>query len=486
MHMVQGVKGGQLKFFSDEQIDIIHNASLRVLDETGVAMQHAKALEVMKKAGATIDVTRQIARIPQYLVEEALSRAPKDVKLYGRLPEWDILLSKDMVYNGASNNAIRIATIDGNSRSASLKDLEDFVRLQDALPSVHIMLTPLTDFVDVPKEGVYRRCYGSVIKNSAKHTVNQAENAKDVRDELTIAAAAMGWSEIEAFEKHPIFSMICDMAPPLRLGSHTLDVMMECAKYGVPIHAETDCSVGMTAPATTAGIAVQQNAEVLSAITLVQLVNPGCPVIYAHSPFVPDLKTGAALTSAPERSIYSGAAVQLAHKYGIPACGVGGSTESKVSDVQAGYEKALSFITLAMDGHDIIQGGLGMIETHMAVSMEQSVIDDEIFQMVFRIMRGSEISERTISEALDVIRSEGEERRGHYMSQPHTRRYLSSELYVPELCDRRGRASWEKDKKGVLENAHAKVERILREHQIDPLPIDTANRIDKIACGQSA
>ena len=485
MPMVQGAKGGQLKFFSDDQIETIPNASLRVLDEIGVAMQHAKALEVMKKAGATVDVARQIVKIPQYLVEEALSKAPKDVKLYGRLPEWDIVLSKNMVYNGASNNAVRIATIDGNSRSASLKDLEDFVRLQDALPSVHIMLTPLTDFVDVPKEGIYRRCYGSVIKNSAKHTVNQAENAKDVRDELTMAAAAMGWSEIEAFEKHPIFSMICDMAPPLRLGNQTLDVMMECTKYGVPIHAETDCSVGTTAPATAAGIAIQQNAEVLSAITLVQLVNPGCPVIYAHAPFVPDLRTGAALTSAPERSIYSGAAVQLAHKYGIPACGVGGSTESKVSDVQAGYEKALSFITLAMDGHNIIQGGLGMIETHMAVSMEQSVIDDEIFQMVFRIMRGSEISERTISEALDVIRSEGLQR-GHYMSHPHTLRYLSSELYVPELCDRRGRASWEKDKKGVLENAHAKVERILREHQIDPLPIDAANKIDKIARGQSA
>jgi trimethylamine--corrinoid protein Co-methyltransferase len=482
--MIQGVKGGQLKFFSDDQIEAIHNASLRVLDEIGVAMQHPNALEIMKKAGATIDVSHQIVRIPQSIVEEALRKVAKDIRLYGRLSEWDILLSKDMVYNGSANNAVRVATMDGNSRSASLKDLEDFVRLQDALPSVHIMLTPLTDFVDVPKEGVYRRCYGSVIRNSAKHIINQAENAEDVRDELTMAATAMGWSEIEAFEKHPIFSMICDMAPPLRLGNQTLDVMMECAKYGVPIHAETDCSVGMTAPATAAGITVQQNAEVLSAITLAQLVNPGCPVIYAHSPFVPDLKTGAALTGAAERSIYSGAAVQLAHKYGIPACGVGGCTESKVSDIQAGYEKALSFITLAMDGHNMIQGGLGMIETHMAVSMEQSVIDDEIFQMVFRVMRGSEISERTISEALDVIRLEGQERKGHYMSQAHTRRYLSSELYVPELCDRRERTSWEKDRKGVLENAHAKVERILKEHRIEPLPIDTANRIDKIARGQ--
>jgi trimethylamine--corrinoid protein Co-methyltransferase len=482
--MVQGIKGGQLKFFSDEQIQALHNASLQVLEETGVAMQDARALETMKKAGATVDVVRQIVKIPQYLVEEALSKAPKHVKLYGRLPEWDIILFKNMVYNGSSNNAVRIVTMDGNSQGACFKDLEDFVRLQDALPSVHIMLTPLTDFVDVPKEGIYRRCYGSVLKNSAKHTINQAENSKDVKDELAMAAFAMGWSEIEAFERHPIFSMICDMAPPLRLGSHTLDVMMECAKYGVPVHVETDCTVGTTAPITAAGIAIQQNAEVLSGITLVQLINPGCPVIYAHAPFVPDLKTGAALTSAPERSLYSGAAVQLAHKYGIPACGVGGATESKVSDVQAGYEKALSFITLAMDGHNMIQGGLGMIETHMAVSMEQSVIDDEIFQMVFRIMRGSEVSERTISEALDVIGSVGPER-AHYMSHPHTLRYLHSELYVPELCDRRRRASWEKDRKGVLENAHVKVERILKDHRIDPLPIDAANRIDKIARGES-
>jgi len=192
------------------------------------------------------------------------------------------------------------------------------------------------------------------------------------------------------------------------------------------------------------------------------------------------LRTGIALTAAPERSLLSGAAVQLARRYGIPACGVGGAADSKISDVQAGYEKVLSFMTLALDGHNIIEGGLGMLECHLAVSFEQSVIDDEIFQSIFRIMRGSEISERTIMEALDVIEAVGPVG-GHYMSQPHTLKYVNSEFYVSELADRRGRSNWEKDRKGILENAHAKVQRILKEHHVEPLPTDVERKIEEIA-----
>jgi trimethylamine--corrinoid protein Co-methyltransferase len=258
-----------------------------------------------------------------------------------------------------------------------------------------------------------------------------------------------------------------------------LEVMMECAKYGVPIHVETDCSAGMTAPITTAGLVVQQNAEILSGITLVQLIRPGCPVIYAHSPFVPDMRTGAVLTGAPERSIFSGASVQLARLYGLPACGVGGATESKIPDVEAGYEKLLSFITLALDGHNMIQGGLGMLETHNGVSMEQSIIDDEIFQSVFRIMKPSEISERTITEDLDVIRAVGPGG-GHYMTQKHTRQHLS-ELHISGIVERRVRDTTERKRKNVLEWAHDRVQQILQEHHIDPLPSDAARRIEDIA-----
>ena len=477
--MVLGFRGGQLRFFSDEEILSLHNASLGALEQIGVVMQDARALEIMRSAGADVDLARQVVKIPEYLVEEALRKAPKSVKLFGREAEWDIILFEKIVYNGSSNNAVRISMRDGSSRSATFKDLEDFVRLQDALPSVHIMLSPLTDLIDVPKKSVYKRCYEAVLKNTSKHSINQADSAGDVKAELEMAAAAMGWSEIEAFAKHPIFSMICDMAPPLRLGSTTLEVMMECAKYGVPIHVETDCSAGATAPITTAGLVIQQNAEVLSGITLVQLIKPGCPVVYAHSPFVPEMRTGMALTGAPERSIFSGAAVQLARSYGIPACGVGGASESKVPDIQAGYEKAISFITLALDGHNIIQGGLGMLETHNSVSMEQSIIDDEIIQNIFRIMLPSEISERTIIESLDAIKAVGPGG-SHYMSQKHTLQHLS-ELHISGIADRSARSTWEKDRKGIVENAGAKVEQILKGHHIDHLPTDLVHRVENIA-----
>jgi trimethylamine:corrinoid methyltransferase-like protein len=123
---------------------------------------------------------------------------------------------------------------------ATFKDLEDFVCLQDALKSVHIMLSLLIYFVDVPKKNVYRRCYEAVVKNSPKHSINQADSVHDVR--LELATGVMGWDEIDSFAKHPIFSMIYGMTPPSKLGGTSLQVLIGCTKHGVPIHIETDCS----------------------------------------------------------------------------------------------------------------------------------------------------------------------------------------------------------------------------------------------------
>lgn len=475
-----GIKGGQLKFFTKEQIYGIHFISLSILEKVGVIMDDENALSFMKKAGAEVDHKTHLVKIPQYLVSEALRKTPRNIRLYGRNSTNDVILSENMIYNGSANNAIAILEFNGNRRPATFKDLEDFTRLQDALENIHIMSTPITKFADLPLNGIYKKSYEGVLKNTEKHVINQASGKKEVIDEAKMAAAVMD-VELDDVGKKPIFSVIADMASPLKYPKEVLEVIIECAKLKIPILIESDPLAGGTAPITAAGLLSQQNAEILAGITLAQLVNPGAPIIYTASPAVLDMRTGSPSLGAPERGIYTIASAQLARYYRIPSCTVMGTTDSKIVDVQAGYEKAISFLISALSGWNIITSHTGMLESCLTVSYEQSVIDNEIYGMVFRILKSSEISEKTLFDAFEVIKSVGPFG-SNYLSQKHTREYFFTEIWLPTISERNRWEAWmKKGKQSALELARDKAKKILREHKPEPLSKETLEKIAKIA-----
>ncbi|MEM2122447.1 MAG: trimethylamine methyltransferase family protein [Candidatus Bathyarchaeia archaeon] len=477
---LSGIKGGQLKFFTKSQIYNLHITSLNILEQIGVVMDDDAALKLMGDSGAEVNYKDRIVKIPQHLVLEALGKIPRNITLYGRNSRNDVTLTRDMLYNGSANNAIAVLDFNGERRPAKFKDLEDFTRLQDALENIHIMSTPITAFSDVPPKGVYKKCYEGVVRNTEKHVINQADGAKEVRDEARMAAAVMD-AELEEVGKKPIFSVIADLAPPLKYPKTIVEIIMECAKYRIPILLESDPYAGGTAPITTAGILLQQNAEILAGITLAELTKPGTPIIYTCAPMILDMRLGVASLGAPERGVYHVAAAQLCRYYGIPLCGVAGTTDSKIVDVQAGYEKAISYLMAALSGVNIITSHTGTLESVLTISYEQSVIDDEIYGMVFRILRGGDISDESLHEAFEVIGKVGP-LGSHYLSQEHTRRYFSLEEWLPKVSDRNKWDAWvKKGMKSALKLAREKAEKILKEHRPEPLPRDTLEEITRIA-----
>ncbi|MEM3109211.1 MAG: trimethylamine methyltransferase family protein, partial [Candidatus Bathyarchaeia archaeon] len=328
--------------------------------------------------------------------------------------------------------------------------------------------------------GVYKRCYEGVVKNTEKHVINQADGAKEVRDEARMAAAIMD-IELEEVGRRPIFSVIADLAPPLKFPRTIIEVIMECAKYRIPILLESDPYAGGTAPITTAGIILQQNAEILAGITLTELAKPNTPIIYTCAPMVLDMRLGVASLGAPERGVYHVATAQLCRYYGVPLCGVAGTTDSKVVDVQAGYEKAISYLMAALSGVNIITSHTGTLESVLTISYEQSVIDNEIYGMVFRILRGGDISDDSLYEAFKVIGKVGP-LGSHYLSQEHTRKYFPVEEWLPTVSDRNKWDAWvRKGKKTALKMAREKAKKILKEHRPEPLPRETLEEIARIA-----
>jgi len=211
---------------------------------------------------------------------------------------------------------------------------------------------------------------------------------------------------------------------------------------------------------------VQQNAEMLAGIVMVQLLNPGNPVQYSPRCIPLDMSTGQACTGA-EEALMSVGCVQLAKYYGLPSDVYGLETDSKVLDEQVAMERMMSGLLPALAGANALSGA-GCIESGITVSYEQLVIDDEIFEMIFRAVRGIDFDEEKL--AVDVIIKVAQES-SNFLEQKHTLQHFQSEYFMPKLVNRAARARWERmGSKSIIEVAREKAKKILAEHQ--PLPID--------------
>jgi trimethylamine--corrinoid protein Co-methyltransferase len=200
-------------------------------------------------------------------------------------------------------------------------------------------------------------------------------------------------------------------------------------------------------------------------------------MLYGTASTIMDMRTANVAYGAIEAGLINVATAQLAHYYGLPSRGTGGGTESKLPDVQAGLEKAMTLWMAASAGINLVYGSAGSLDSSLTASYEQAVIDNEICGMISRALRGIEISHETL--AAEVIETVGPE--GNYLSQRHTLEYLEKEQYIPKILDRQKWQSWHKaGSKDLREVARQEARRILQKHRPEPLDQDVEKRLEKI------
>jgi trimethylamine--corrinoid protein Co-methyltransferase len=246
---------------------------------------------------------------------------------------------------------------------------------------------------------------------------------------------------------------------------------------GLPLLLEADAIAGGTAPFTIAGTLVEMNANVLSAIALAQLVNPGTPCIYSSSSGIMDMQAANYSAAAPESTLLHMASTQVAHFYGLPHQG-GNTPDAKLPDAQMGYERASHFLGLAYAGCDIIHVATGNLEQMRLASYEQCVMDNEILGACFRIVEGVQINEDTLG--VDAIRQVGHG--GNYVGHEHTLRHLRRERWYPRLTSRDSWETWEaKGARDMREAAKEEARRLLREHHPQYVTEEQAKELDRLA-----
>ena len=471
----KGLIGDKYGILSREEIEKIHKSSLCVLEEVGVRVDDEHFLTLFEETGANVDKNERLVKLPPSMVEEFVGMAPGEVLLAGRNPENDLLVGGRRVYLGTGGAAIHILDLEtGEPRDPILRDQYNLGWLTENLENVHFYQCPVV-CTDIPKEVVSINSFYAALAGTRKNVQESATDPQTAREIIEMAAMIAGGEE--TLRERPFISFVTSwMISPLKLDIGTSRVLETVASYGIPVALSSAPVTGSTAPATLAGLLTLVHAEELFGITLAQIVREGAPILYGPVPAVANMRNMAYLGGAIETGMMNAAAVQMADYINVPIYSDAGQTDSKLPDIQAGYEKGANILQVAMAGGNYIHHAAGMLESMLTVSYEQFVIDNDINGMALRALQGIKVNDDTL--ALDVIKVVGPG--GNYLTQRHTLKYArSDEFYIPSGADRSSRVDWEKaGGKDARERAREIVRGILNQErpQLIPATIDSQIR----------
>jgi trimethylamine--corrinoid protein Co-methyltransferase len=469
----KGLEGGLYKPLSEENIEKIHQTSMKVFSEVGIRVSNARALELFYGAGARVDRGSGLVKIDPGMVMELTGRAPETITLYGQKPEHTLEVGGRKVYAGTGGTALYVMEAGSEvKRPARLSDIRDIARLVDTLDNIHLFMLPVFPG-DVQEEAVDVNRFGAALAYCGKHIMGGVYTVEGIRNVIKMAAMIAG--SADALRERPLVSMVtCCGISPFVLDDKYSELTMEVAAVGIPVVTPVEPLCGATSPITLAGNLVVQNVDTLAGVMLSQLVNPGTPVFYGCISSIADMKDMKYLSGAVEMGLMNAAASQMARHYRLPIYSTAGMSDSKTLDVQAGYESAITSLLVALAGGNFIHDAAGFLEFCMCASYEKYVTDNEILGMVMRAVKGIEVNDDTM--AFDLLKDIGAG--GHFVSARHTRKFMRREQYSPLISDRSTREEWEKaGSPDAKERARVKVLSVLGSPAESVIPAEIRKRI---------
>lgn len=470
-----GLAGGTYQPLTLDAIKRIHEASVDVLERIGIEVVPSECQDIFRRAGARIDTKRNRVFLSRNMIEDALAISRKEVLLAGRDPKHDMILGGKRVYMGTGGAAVKVLDLETqHARESVLQDIVNIGKIVDTLDNIHFYLRPVVAR-DLSNELLDQNTYYASLISTTKHVTGNCFTVESMRDVIEMAAMIVGGRN--KLRERPIISVTnCWTVSPLRYAPETVEVLTEIVRQEIPVFISSAPQAGATSPAALAGTLVQINAEELSGIVYTNLIKPGAPIVLGYVPSVADLRSGSFVGGAAEFAMMNAAAAQLGQYYNLPVYNSSGLTDSKIPDVQAGYEKGLTGLAAALAGSNYIHHSAGFLESLLTVAYEQYVIDDDINGAIMRMVRGIEVNDDTLS--VDVIERvcTGE---GHFLGTQQSLNLMTTEYYYPHTADRKRRDDWELEGSlDMWEQARRKVRHILKTHKPDPIPpaVDAAIR----------
>jgi trimethylamine--corrinoid protein Co-methyltransferase len=463
-----------MRVLSKEEIDLVHDSSLKILAEVGVKIESPSVVELMRKAGARTDQKTQTVFLNEKMVSQALKSAPKAIKLCSRRGV-DYTVPGDGVQL-ISTDGQPPAMYDADSctkRPSKLKDVKDFAVIADALPEVDFVWPPVVA-TDMPSDKSSFYEFLITVAYTSKHVQHGATSAEEANFQVDVASAILGSKE--ELRRRPIFSDVCTPISPLRYDKGEAEALVILSRAGVPMVHLSMGIAGSVTPVTVAGSLAVINAENLCGLTISQVANPGAPSIYSSFSGVSDLKTGVFLCASPEGVLMDVAGIEMARHYGLPSCCGGPSNSARTMSAEAGYQSAITAMASLLTGSDLMVGLAGLDRAGM-MSLEKLVMDCEVWRWLERVRAGIEVNEATIG--FDAIKRQGPG--GMFLSDPHTLKYLRKDMMTPQITGFHAPGEPDYSVDDLIEYSRKRTKEILSTHKPLLLSKGVAEKVGNVA-----
>ena len=463
-----GMEAGQYKPLAQNDMDRIHQAALHLLETIGLGQAIPSCLELMTAQGCFLNGKGRLC-IPRGLVEDILARCAKQFTLHGREPKHDMEPWGNRVYFGTAGAAVHIVEPETRSyRESLLADLYDAARIVDLCDHIHFFQRPITARDMASGHDLDINTIYACLAGTSKHIGTSMVAPDHVTEVLQMLHVVAG-SE-EKWRARPFVSQSnCFVVPPMKFAEDACRCLEAAVRGGMPVLLLSAGQAGATAPAALAGTLVQAVAECLAGLVYVNCVLPGAVAIWGPWPFVSDLRTGAMSGGSGEQALITSGCAQMGHYYNLTVGSAAGMCDSKLPDVQAGYEKGVTASLSAMTGVNLLYESAGMHASLLGFCLESLLIDNDMLGSINRNVRGIEVNDETLS--VDVISEVCLEGPGHYLGHEQTLTLMQKEYIYPALGNRMSPKEWnEAGKPDIVERASAKKREILASYFPDYLP----------------
>ena len=469
-----------MEALSQDEVETIHETTLKLLEEIGVMVHSKESRDTLKENGCIVDEDLSTnpyhyVKYPRHVVEKYMKTVPTEFTLYGVDGSFSHTVDTKSTTFATVGTPVKMYAPEKKRgvRDSVLADTISQIRIVDTLKNV------MCSHVDVwPNDVEYMEMHCHAIKAWAKNSRKPyglgALGRTASQDMMNLCSILVGGED--ELIRNPRLIGFYNPTSPLLHPTIMLNGLSVFARYKQPLIIAPASGAGSTAPVTLAGLIVQTNMEILSAISLTQMINPGAPILYSTMSAPMDPVTSNVAWGSIETGLITSAFAQLGRFYNFPSRGPGSITDSKTFDLQNGYERLMTLFCAATSGVNYITCA-GTYESSLTEALELLVIDDDLAGIVNRAKKGISVDENTL--AAEVIREVSQKEKKHYLGLKHSVKNIRKELYISKLADRNRRNIWKKQgSKDIMERAREKVDQILATQEGPGMDPDVEKRFD--------
>ncbi len=418
-----------------EQLEFIHDVSMRILEEEGIEVIGERALEQFRRAGATVDDSG-VVRFDRTLLLETVARAPESFDVTPRNPEQTITVGGNVINFGLVSGAPNVHDAIEGRRAGNYEDYRKLISFGQYFNVLGFFGNQATAPTDLPANSRHLDTAFVNLTVSDKPFFATGIGGGRARDAIEMTAIARGLS-MEEMKTNPSVMTNINVNSPRKLDDAMAYGAMQLALFGQPVTVTPFTLMGAMTPATMAGALAQQNAEALLGIALLQLTNPGTPCVYGGFTSNVDMRSGSPAFGTPENALANIASGQLARRYRLPyrssACNA-----SNAVDAQATYETQMALWSSVMGHGNLIYHTAGWLEGGLVASFEKLVIDCEMLQHMSKMLEPIEINlGETGLEAMHEVGPGG-----HFFGCEHTMERYRTAFYEPFISDWQNSENW--------------------------------------------